>query len=142
MPSIHEFLTPVLALVAWTLVMWFWLYATRLPAMRKYGIAPQDARHPGMYADRIPEHVRSAAENYNHLHEQPTIFYALMFFIALTGGNDGTALALAWGYVALRVVHSLVQATVNIVVVRFMVFAIASLLLVALTVREILRLAA
>jgi hypothetical protein len=79
------------------------------------------------------------ADNYNHLHEQPTIFYALMFFAALTGGADGFALKLAWGYVILRIVHSLVQATVNRVIVRFGVFAIGSLLLVILTVRELLR---
>ena len=139
MPTVLEFLTPVLVLVAWTFVMWFWLYATRLPAMTKAGIDPQDAAHPGAVAHRIPSRVRSVADNYNHLHEQPTVFYALMFYAALTGGGDATALALAWGYVASRIVHSLVQATVNVVVARFTVFAIGSLLLVALTVREVLR---
>ena len=85
MPTTAEFLLPVLALVAWTLVMWVWLYATRIPAMKRVGIDPQEAAHPGTYAHRMPEHARSVADNYNHLHEQPTIFYALMFFIALTG---------------------------------------------------------
>ncbi len=139
MPTNAEFLLPVLALVAWTLVMWFWLYATRLPAMRRAGIDPQEAAHPGTYAHRMPERARSAAENYNHLHEQPTIFYALMFFIALTGGAAAGTLGLAWGYVASRIVHSLVQATVNKVVMRFTVFALGSLLLVCMTVRELLR---
>jgi len=83
--------------------------------------------------------VRSVADNYNHLHEQPTIFYALMFFAALTGGGDAFALGLAWAYVLLRIVHSLVQATFNRVVVRFSVFALASLVLVAFTVRELVR---
>lgn len=137
-----EFLAPVLALVAWTLVMWVWLYATRLPAMKRAGVAPQDARFPGSLAARLPEHARSVADNYNHLHEQPTIFYALMFFIAFTGGADGTAQALAWAYVIARIAHSLVQATVNLVLVRFSIFAIGSLLLVALVVREVLRLSA
>ena len=76
-----DFLTPVLALVLWTLVMWVWMYALRLPAFSKYNINPDDARHPGTYSDKLPAHVRSAADNYNHLHEQPTIFYALMFFM-------------------------------------------------------------
>jgi hypothetical protein len=79
------------------------------------------------------------ADNYNHLHEQPTIFYAVMFFAALTGGGDTTALKLAWGYVALRIVHSLVQATFNRVAVRFSVFALATLVLMTITVREVLR---
>jgi len=109
MPTVLEFLTPVLVLVAWTFVMWFWLYATRLPAMTKAGIDPQDAAHPGAVAHRIPSRVRSVADNYNHLHEQPTVFYALMFFAALTGGVDDFALRLAWLYVVLRVVHSLVR---------------------------------
>ncbi len=139
MPTVVEFLTPVLVLVAWTFVMWFWLYATRLPAMTKAGIDPQDAAHPGAVAHRIPSRVRSVADNYNHLHEQPTIFYALMFFAALTGGVDGFALRLAWLYVALRVVHSLVQATVNKVVVRFLVFCAATIVLLVFTVRELVR---
>ena len=139
MPTVLEFLTPVLVLVAWTFVMWFWLYATRLPAMTKAGIDPQDAAHPGAVAHRIPSRVRSVADNYNHLHEQPTVFYALMFFAALTGGVDGFALRLAWLYVVLRVVHSLVQATVNKVVVRFLVFCADTIVLIVFTVRELVR---
>jgi len=138
-PTSTEFLTPVLALVTWTLVMWIWMYATRLPAMKAAGIDPQEAAHPGTWAHRLRPGVRSVADNYNHLHEQPTIFYALMFFAVLTGGGDATALGLAWGYVALRVVHSLVQATFNRVVVRFSVFSLATLLLMAIAVREALR---
>lgn len=139
MPTTAQFLSPVLVLVAWTLVMWFWLYATRLPAMKRAGIDPQEAAHPGTYAHRMPEYARSAAENYNHLHEQPTIFYALMFFVVLTGGATAATLNLAWMYVGSRIVHSLVQATVNKVVVRFTVFAFGSLVLVCITVRELIR---
>jgi len=138
-PTSTEFLTPVLALVAWTLVMWFWMYATRLPAMKEAGIDPQDAAYPGTWAHRLRPGVRSVADNYNHLHEQPTIFYALMFFAAITGGGDPTALKLAWAYVALRVVHSLVQATFNRVIVRFSVFALATLVLVVMVAREATR---
>jgi hypothetical protein len=138
-PTATEFLTPVLALVAWTLVMWFWMYATRLPAMKEAGIDPQDAAYPGTWAHRLRPGVRSVADNYNHLHEQPTIFYALMFFAAITGGGDATALKLAWAYVALRVVHSLVQATFNRVIVRFSVFAAATLVLVVMVAREATR---
>lgn len=134
-----DFLTPVLALVAWTLVMWTWMYATRLPAMKAAGIDPQQAADAGSLAQRLPPGTRWVADNYNHLHEQPTIFYALMFFAALTGGGDATAVSLAWVYVGLRVVHSLVQATVNRVVVRFVVFAAGSVVLMAFTVREALR---
>ena len=139
MPTNAEFLSPVLALVAWTLVMWIWMYATRIPAMNAAGIDPQEAAYPGTWSHRLKSGVRSVADNYNHLHEQPTIFYALMFFAALTGGGDATALALAWAYVLLRVVHSLVQATFNRVIVRFSVFALATLALMAMTARELAR---
>jgi len=138
-PTSTEFLTPVLALVAWTLVMWFWMYATRLPAMKAAGIDPQEAAYPGTWSHRLRPGVRSVADNYNHLHEQPTIFYALMFFAAITGGGDATALKLAWAYVALRVVHSLVQSTFNRVIVRFSVFALATLVLVVMVARETTR---
>ena len=106
MPINVGFLYPVLALVVWTLVMWLWMYVTRIPAMQKAQINPDDARHPGTYVDKMPANVRSVADNYNHLHEQPTIFYALMFFAALTGGADHVATYLAWAYVGLRVVHT------------------------------------
>jgi hypothetical protein len=134
-----EFLKPVLALVVWTCVMWFWMYATRLPAFTKYNINPDDARHPGTYSDKLPAHVRSVADNYNHLHEQPVIFYALMFFIALTGGADALAQMVAWAYVGLRVLHSFVQIVIGKVALRFMVFAASSFCLFFLAGREVLR---
>ncbi len=133
------FLTPVLALVVWTLVMWIWMYATRIPAMQKAGVDPQDAMHPGSLAKLLPSVTQRVADNYNHLHEAPTIFYALMFFAALTGGADGTALALAWTYVLLRVLHSLIQATFNKVALRFTVFAASSVVLMVFAGRELLR---
>ncbi|HVN42505.1 MAG TPA: MAPEG family protein [Steroidobacteraceae bacterium] len=133
-----EFLTPVLALVGWTLVMWVWMYVTRIPAMNAAGIDPQAAAHPGSLG-ALPSRVRAVADNYNHLHEQPTIFYALMFFSALTGGADGLALMLGWMYVVSRVLHSLIQATVNVVKLRFATFALGSLVLMVLTIKEALR---
>jgi hypothetical protein len=138
MPTTTQFLSPVLVLVGWTLFMWIWMYATRIPSMSAAGIDPQQAAHPGSL-DRLPSRVRSVADNYNHLHEQPTIFYALMFFAALTGGGDGLATTLGWAYVATRILHSLVQATINRVVVRFALFAAGSLVLMALTVKELAR---
>lgn len=134
-----EFLQPVLALIVWTAIVWLWLYVTRVPAMQKAGVHPDSARHPGTYADKLPANVRAVADNYNHLHEQPTIFYALMFFIVLTGGGDYLAVSLAWGYVALRVVHSLVQILSPKVILRFSMFAISSIVLFVLLGKEVLR---
>lgn len=133
------FLTPVLMLVCWTLVMWLWMYVTRIPAMAKAKIDPDDARHPGTYGDRLPANVRAVADNYNHLHEQPTVFYALMVFAALTGGADGLMLNLAYGYVGLRVVHSLVQVLSPKVALRFMIFALGSIVLFIMAGKEVIR---
>ena len=85
-----------------------------------------DARHPGSL-DVLPSSARSVADNYNHLHEQPTIFYALVFYTYLAGHVTSFTLTAAWVYVALRIVHSLVQNTVNRVMARFAIFALSSI---------------
>lgn len=135
-------IAPVVALVAWTLVMQIWMYATRLPAMRRAGIdlkgrrGGRGAQLDGVIADQ----VQWKAHNYNHLLEQPTIFYAIAISLALLGGGDvWINVWLAWGYVALRILHSLIQATTNVVRWRFLVFSAASLCLLGLTVHAAAR---
>lgn len=132
-------LTPVLALVVWTLIVWLWMYATRIPAMQKAKVDPQSALHPGSLAT-LPTDVRVVADNYNHLHEQPTIFYALMIYSHLAGVADGLNMALAWGYVALRVAHSFAQIVLKRVVVRFSLFALSTILLIVIAARDLLAL--
>jgi hypothetical protein len=127
---------PVLALVAWTFVMWVWLYATRIPAMRAARVDLEAIRAGATL--ELPAEVARVADNYNHLHEQPTIFYAVALAAQVANAVDGWSLALAWLYVALRVVHSFVQATRNVIMVRFFVFAAASTALLLLLVRTIL----
>jgi hypothetical protein len=128
-------LAPVVALVAWTLVMQIWMYATRLPAMKRKGIDLKGRRGGrGAQLDGILEdEVQWKAHNYNHLLEQPTLFYAIAITLALLGGGAGWNLWLAWAYVGLRVLHSLIQATSNVVRYRFLVFSLSSVVLVALT---------
>jgi hypothetical protein len=130
-------LTPVLALVVWSLIIWIWMYARRIPAMQAAKIDPQNARFPGSL-DVLPDSARQVADNYNHLMEQPTIFYALVFYAFLVGHDDMWNIYLAWAYVALRVVHSLVQGTVNNVTIRFSVFGLSTLALMAIAVREVI----
>jgi hypothetical protein len=128
------FVAPVLALVAWTFVMWFWMYATRIPAMRKAKIDVAELSRTGAKLELPPE-VSRVADNYNHLHEQPTVFYALALAAQVAGAADGVNVGLAWAYVGLRVVHSLVQATGNVIPLRFTVFAMGSGVLLALLIR-------
>jgi len=130
---------PVMALVAWSLVIWLWMYVQRIPAMQKAGIKPQDARFPGSL-DKLPDGARQAADNYNHLMEQPTIFYAAALAIQAAGHADGMAVHFAWVYVGLRVVHSLVQTTVNLVALRFLVFVLSTGVLAAMVIRELMKL--
>ena len=89
----------------------------------------------GEQMSTLPARVRWKADNYNHLMEQPTLFYATALTLALIGQGEGLNLWLAWAYVALRVIHSLVQVLINVIVVRFTVFMIASGVLVVLAVR-------
>lgn len=132
-------LAPVVALAAWTHVMWAWMYVTRLPAIRRQGLV-LDGRAPrGEQMSQLPPEVRWKADNYNHLMEQPTVFYAVALTHAIVGAGDG-AVVLAWAYVGLRVVHSLVQALVNHIPTRFAVFALSGLVLIALTVDAAARL--
>ena len=128
---------PVLALVGWTFVMWIWLYATRIPALRAARVDLVEISRTGAKLDLPPE-VSRVADNYNHLHEQPTLFYALALAAEHGAAVDGISVALAWSYVALRVIHSFVQATRNVIIVRFYVFAAASLVLLLLLVRTVL----
>ncbi|GAC1404759.1 MAG: MAPEG family protein [Novosphingobium sp.] len=133
-------LKPVVALAAWTMVMWLWMYATRIPAMSKAGIdSAKLVGGTGASLDEVlPPNVQWIAHNYNHLHEAPTVFYAVALVLAITGHGDGLNAQIAWGYVGLRVVHSIVQASVNRVIVRFGLFALSSLALIALVVHAAL----
>lgn len=132
-------LTPMLVLILWTFVMWIWMYATRIPAMNKAGLEPARLKQKSDL-DVLPLEAKRVADNYNHLHEQPTLFYALVTYCVLAGTADSTNVALAWAYVAARIVHSVVQAAWNFVPARFGVFAIASLLLMTIGVRCLLAL--
>ena len=127
---------PVLALMTWTFVMWTWMYATRIPAINEAQVDMAELSRTGAPLVLPPE-VSRVADNYNHLHEQPTLFYALALALQVGGIADPLSVGLAWAYVAIRIVHSLVQATVNVILVRFGIFACASAALFALLMRGI-----
>jgi hypothetical protein len=137
MREVSPILGPVVALVAWSLVMMIWMYAVRFPAMRRKGISLKGrvGSKTGSLEGVVEDHVNWKAHNYNHLMEQPTLFYAMALTLALLGKGDvWINVALAWGYVLFRVGHSLVQATVNVVKWRFYLFLAASFCLLGLTV--------
>ncbi len=131
----NAILGPVLALVAWTLVVLVWMMAARLPAMKRKGIDLSRAKggRPGVLDGVIEDEAQWKAHNYIHLMEQPTLFYAICLALALLGAGGGVNTMLAWAYVVLRVLHSLVQGTVNIIRYRFALFVLSTLVLAALT---------
>jgi hypothetical protein len=123
----------VVALAAWTHVMWVWMYVTRIPALTKSKMVLDPNAPRGEQMATLPANVRWKADNYNHLFEQPTVFYAVALALAVLGQGSGINATLAWAYVATRMAHSLFQATVNKIEVRFALFALSSLILIALT---------
>ena len=135
-------LAPIVALVAWSLVIYIWMYVARITAMKRAGISLKGRRgtRGGALDGVIADEANWKAHNYAHLMEQPTLFYAIVFALVLMGMNQAINVWLAWGYVALRIAHSIVQATVNIVKYRFLLFALSTFCLLGLTVHAAARL--
>ena len=128
-------LAPVVALVAWSLIVLIWMLLTRLPALRAAGISLSKARggRPGQLDGVVPDSAQWVAHNYNHLMEQPTLFYAICISLSVMEAGGGLNLQLAWAYVVLRVLHSLVQGTANVIKYRLALFLLSSAVLAALT---------
>lgn len=121
-----QMIAPVVALVAWSMIMWIWMYATRIPAIRSLKIKLDPNAPRGEQMSRLPPNVRWKADNYTHLMEQPTIFYALALSLTLMGEGSGINLYLAWAYILLRIIHSLVQALINKIELRFLIFVLSN----------------
>ena len=138
----QEILKPLAVLAGWTMVMWIWMYATRIPAINKLPKPTEAGADQGwtgaMLEGLIPREIQWKAHNYNHLHEAPTVFYAVALALAFIGQGNGLNATIAWAYVALRIVHSVFQSTVNKVMPRFVLFALSSLCLMALTLHLLL----
>ena len=131
-------LEPVVTLLLWTCLMWAWMYITRVPAVQRAGMKLDPNLPKGAQMAELPAKVRWKADNYNHLLEQPTLFYAAVFTLALLGAGEGLNLVLAWVYVGSRVTHSLHQALWNKIELRFVLFVLSSLVLIALIIRAAL----
>ncbi|HXH52661.1 MAG TPA: MAPEG family protein [Sphingomicrobium sp.] len=132
-------LLPIVILVAWSLIVMLWMAATRLPAMKRAGIdintlvGGRGQNLEGV----VPDEVMWKSHNYQHLMEQPTVFYAVALVLAIIGSGGGANLWLAWAYVIIRIMHTLVQATINVVKYRFLLFLLSSVALVALTINAL-----
>ncbi len=135
-----EILAPAAVLVLWSVIMVFWMAGTRLPAMAKSGADLKSAPPGGRGVDLegvLPPSVNWKAHNFTHLVEQPTLFYAVVMILALSGAGDGLNAQLAWGYTGLRVLHSLWQSLVNTIPVRFTLFLLSTLCLTVLAINAV-----
>jgi len=115
--------------------MGVWLYATRIPALKKHNVVYDPQRPSEEFHAQLPAEVRWKADNHNNLLEQPTLFYAVALTLVFLDAGSGLNAGLAWTYVVLRIAHSLVQALINKVLIRFALFAAASLVLLVMTLR-------
>ena len=130
-----DILAPVVALLLLTCAVWLWMYMTRLPAVRQAGMKLDPHLPKGQQMSELPARVRWKADNYNHLLEQPTMFYAVALTLALLGAGEGLNVTLAWCYVGLRVIHTLQQTLWNKIEVRFVLFSLSTLVLITLIIR-------
>lgn len=136
MPVSYPILQPAIALVLWSLLVLLWMSSVRIPALRRANLDLRNVGGRGPDLDGVlPDRVQWKSHNYNHLMEQPTLFYAVVLALALVAPADTWSVRLAWAYVALRIVHSVYQATINVVLVRSTIFTAYSVVLIALALR-------
>ena len=132
-------LAPAAILILWSLIILIWLAATRLPALSKAGLDLSGAGGRGQDIDpQLPPSVAWKSHNYSHLMEQPTLFYAVVVLLTLVGQGDGLNAQLAWAYVGIRIAHSLWQALVNTVPIRFGLFILSTISLFALSINLVI----
>jgi hypothetical protein len=112
-----------------------WMYARRVPAVHKYKADTSPSATKEQFNANLPPEVRWKADNYNHLFEQPTQFYAVALTMALLGVDNKLDVGLAWAYVGIRVGHSFVQSCGNNIMRRFSLYIVCSSVLAAMTVR-------
>ena len=132
-----DILFPMLGMIAWSGLVLLILLCQRIPAVIKNWGGLQSAMHSDELRPNLPHRMRYVTDNYNHLFEQPTLFYAVVIYIYLSGHSDQANIILAWAYVALRVIHSLIQITVNNVSWRAAVFAVSAFCLLGMIAREV-----
>ena len=122
-------LQPMLGMMVLTAIVWFVLYAKRIPAMKKVGLRAQTYTTPDKVIEMLPEAVSYPANNFKNLFELPVLFYFLCLLLYVTGSVDNSYVIAAWLFFAFRVLHSVVHCTSNIVMLRFSLYVAAALAL-------------
>ena len=139
MEKLMNILHPMLGMIALSGLLILVLLASRLAPIIKYWGNLQFAEHSEDLRPQLPKPLRLITENYNHIFEQPTLFFATCAYIYMAGQTDGLHVVFAWAYVGLRLLHTITQVTLNNVTLRVTCFATSSVFLVAMIVREVLK---
>ena len=129
----------MLGMLVWSGVVVALLMSTRLPVIVKQWGRLQYAKHSEEVRPKMPDRLRYVTDNYNHLFEQPTLFYATLVYIHLAGTANDANVSLAWAYVVMRVIHSLIQLIGNNVSWRAASFATSSAILIMMIIMELLK---
>ncbi|PPJ60749.1 hypothetical protein CBER1_02373 [Cercospora berteroae] len=131
----NPLLQPVTVLAGWTFVMQAWMHVTRINAIGQYNVSIDAGKINQELEQKVPNNIQAIAHNYNHLHEQPTVFYAVALSLIAAGDTHDYTVKAAWTYVGIRIFHSLYQVLVNKVLTRFQIFASSSVVIAGLTAR-------
>lgn len=135
-----QILTPFLGMMLITLLVWLYMYVTRLAYIKRARIDPQELTTSYRAARHFPEHIGYPADNFRNLFEMPVLFYALCIYLYVTATADSLYVILAWGFVALRAVHSAIHCTINRVHWRFLAYMLSSIALWIMLLRATLQL--
>ncbi|MDO8417172.1 MAG: MAPEG family protein [Agitococcus sp.] len=125
----HSLVMPMLSLMSLTAFVWVWMYITRIGYMQKNHIDPQAVFSRVRLLQVLPDEIQAPANNLNNLLELPVIFYGLCLLNLIQQTTSDSLLNLAWLYVVLRVIHSLIQCSYNKVIHRFTVYFLSSIVL-------------
>lgn len=124
---------PLFALMGVTASVWLAMYYKRISYLKKNSIDPQKlSTRQAKLEMNIPDYVSNTADNFNNLLELPIIFYVTCMLASLYNLTNPWLIVLAWGYVLLRIMHSVIQCTYNRVIHRFSAYFLSSLFLWAL----------
>jgi len=128
-------LGPLVGLNLWTFGIEFLLYKRRIPALAQYNVTFDPETVKKQKEEKLPGFVKWPADNFNNLLEQPTQFYAVILGLSLMNVKDKRTVGVAWAYVGLRMLHSIIHVSTNNPSIRFPVWAASSLALFGITVQ-------
>lgn len=128
---------PLLALMLLTVIVWIYMYSKRLPFIRSLGLKPEEIT-PALLASQAPPSVSTPSDNLRNLFEVPVIFYTLCLYLYVSDLVDSVYVIAAWMYVLFRIAHSFVHCTVNLVILRFILYAISSFILFFMLFRAVI----